>query len=68
MTIELNGEPVELGDPATVASAVQRSGAEPSRAGIAVAVDGEVCSRAWHERTVLAAGANVEILTAVQGG
>ena len=68
MTIELNGEPVELGDAATVASAVQRIGAEPSRAGIAVAVDGEVVPRSEWDRTELAEGQRVEVVGAIQGG
>ncbi len=68
MTIELNGEPVELVDPATVASAVQRSGAEPSRAGIAVAVDGEVVPRSEWDRTRLVDGQKVEVVGAIQGG
>jgi sulfur carrier protein len=39
-----------------------------SRAGVAVAVDGEVVPRtAWPEHA-LRAGARIEILTAVQGG
>ena len=68
MTIELNGESVELGDPATVASAVQRSGAEPSRAGIAVAVDGEVVPRSEWDETELQEGQRVEVVGAIQGG
>jgi sulfur carrier protein len=36
--------------------------------GVAVAVDGAVVPRAEHPRTVLADGADVEVLTAVQGG
>ena len=38
------------------------------RTGVAVAVDGEVVPRARWAATVLADGARVEVLTAVQGG
>ena len=48
MTIELNGERVDLAPAATVATAVERLGAERERRGVAVAVDGEVVPRsAW---------------------
>jgi sulfur carrier protein len=67
MKIVLNGEPRELDDGATVADAVDASGAE-SRSGIAVAVDGEVVPRGgWSDRS-LADGQQVEVLQAVQGG
>ena len=51
MRILLNGEPRELSDPATVADAVDASGAPESRAGVAVAVEGEVVPRSrWTDR------------------
>jgi sulfur carrier protein len=65
--IVLNGEPRELGDDATVADAVDASGAE-SRSGIAVAVDGEVVPRGGWSDQPLADGQHVEVLQAVQGG
>jgi sulfur carrier protein len=64
--IQVNGTPRAVADGTTVAELLASLGMPA--AGIAVAVDGEVCTRAWHDRTVLAAGADVEILTAVQGG
>ena len=68
MRIVLNGEPRELCDEATVAEAVDASGAPESRDGVAVAVDGEVVPRSrWDDRP-LAEGAQVEVLQAVQGG
>ena len=68
MRIVLNGEPRELRDRATVADAVDASGAPESRAGVAVAVDGEVVPRSsWADRA-LAEGEQVEVLQAVQGG
>jgi sulfur carrier protein len=51
-----------------VADAVDASGAPESRAGVAVAVAGEVVPRSgWSDRT-LAEGDQVEVLQAVQGG
>ena len=68
MKIVLNGEPRELGAPATVVDAVDASGAPESRDGVAVAVGGEVVPRSgWADRT-LAEGDQVEVLQAVQGG
>jgi sulfur carrier protein len=67
MTVELNGEPVELGAGASVADAVAHSGAA-SRRGLAVAVDGEVVPRREWERTALRDGQRVEVVVAVQGG
>jgi sulfur carrier protein len=68
MTIELNGVRVELDPTATVAFAVERAGAAPERAGIAVAVDGEVVPRSEWERTELRDGQRVEVVGAIQGG
>ncbi len=68
MTIVLNGAPVELGETATVAEAVGRSGADPDRRGIAVAVDGEVVPRSAWDQTLLAEGQRVEVVGAIQGG
>jgi sulfur carrier protein len=68
MKIVLNGEPRELASPATVADAVDASGAPESGDGVAVAVGGEVVPRSlWAGRT-LAEGDQVEVLQAVQGG
>jgi sulfur carrier protein len=64
----LNGERRELPDGATLADAVDASGAPADRRGVAVALDGEVVPRGEWERTRLHAGAAVEVLQAVQGG
>jgi len=66
--VRLNGEERELGDGATVASAVALLGVEPQARGVAVAVDREVVPRGAWEATPLAPGAQVEVLTAIQGG
>lgn len=66
MMIDLNGEPVELDQPATVAALVARAGAD--RRGVAVAVDGEVVPRSAWDRTELSDGQRVEVVGAIQGG
>ena len=68
MTVELNGERIELADDATVAAAVERVGADGERRGVAVAVDGEVVPRSEWEHTRLAEGQRVEVVGAIQGG
>ncbi len=68
MTVEVNGRPVDLADGATLAAAIEASGAAPDRRGVAVAVDGEVVPRAEWEGTSLSDGQRVEVLAAIQGG
>lgn len=68
MTIRLNGDERELPDGATVAAAVALLDVTEDSRGVAVAVDREVVPRgAWSE-TVLADGAQVEVVMAIQGG
>jgi sulfur carrier protein len=65
----LNGEQRDdLRDGATVAEAVALAGVAPDTRGVAVAVDRAVVPRGEWERTTLAPGAHVEVLTAIQGG
>jgi len=66
MWIKVNGTEREVPDNATVAEMLAALGV-PCR-GVAVAVDGTVVARTEHERTVVPDGAEVEVLTAVQGG
>ena len=68
MTVEvkLNGEPRELPDGATVAQAVAELTALGT--GIAAAVNGDVIPRGSWAATLLRAGDQVEVVTAVQGG
>jgi sulfur carrier protein len=68
MTVELNGERVELAVTATVAEAVARLGGATDRRGIAVAVDGEVVPRSEWGSTELVDGQRVEVVGAIQGG
>lgn len=65
MTITVNGKTTELTAGATLRQLVGDLGLPET--GIAVAVDGDVIPRA-HWNDALAAGASVEVVTAVQGG
>ncbi len=67
MRVELNGEPRELPDGATVADAVREAGGDPLARGFAVAVGGEVVPRGQWGRA-LDEGEKVEVLAAIQGG
>jgi sulfur carrier protein len=68
MTVEvkLNGEPRELPDGTTIAQAVAELTALTT--GIAAAVNGDVVPRGSWAATLLRAGDQVEVVTAVQGG
>jgi sulfur carrier protein len=66
MRARVNGVERELAPGATIADVLRLL--EIPSSGVAVAVNGEVVPRAEHPRTVLADGADVEVLTAVQGG
>jgi sulfur carrier protein len=66
MTVEVNGEPRELADGVTIADVV-RSLVDVER-GVAVALNGEVVPRSRWSATRLAAGQQIEVLRAVQGG
>jgi sulfur carrier protein len=65
--VELNGSRADLEQGATVADAVEATGADSDR-GVAVAVDGEVVPRSEWETTRLEDGQRVEVLRAAQGG
>ena len=56
MTIELNGDRIELRAGASVAELVERTGAGGDRRGVAVAVDGEVVPRSAWDETVVSDG------------
>jgi thiazole synthase len=66
--VELNGKPVSLPDDASVATAVEASGAGSEQRGLAVAVEGEVVPRSEWERVALGDGQRIEVLAAIQGG
>lgn len=66
ITVRVNGEQSQFPAGATVADVVSRLTGAPQ--GIAVALDGTVVPRARWAGTALKAGADIEVLTAVQGG
>jgi sulfur carrier protein len=68
MTVELNGERVEMAAGASVGDAIERAGTDAERRGIAVAVDGEVVPRSAWDMTKLSEGQVVEVVGAIQGG
>ena len=68
MRIELNGEPLELPDGASVGDAAKAAGVEPSGRGMAVALDGEVVPRGELDGTLLREGQRVEVVAAIGGG
>jgi sulfur carrier protein len=68
MTVVVNGAERDVRAGTSVATLVEQVAAEPTGAGIAVAVNGEVIPRgSWEERT-LEDGDAVEVVAAVQGG
>ena len=66
MHVWINGGRCELAEGARVLDALGVLGLP--RSGVAVAVDGEVVPKVRWAEAVLADGARVEVLTAVQGG
>ena len=68
MIVVLNGSPREVLDGATVGTIVDALEVDRGRRGVAVAVGGEVVPRTEWDARVLAEGARVEVVHAVQGG
>jgi sulfur carrier protein len=67
--ITVNGAPNGLVQPGTTVRAMlDLLGIDAAARGVAVAVDGEVVPRAEWANAALADAAQVEVLTAVQGG
>lgn len=66
MKIQVNGTEREFADGSTLAEVLESVGS--ARSGVAVALDGEVVRRGRWAEFVVPAGADIEILTAVQGG
>lgn len=67
LTIRLNGAPREVRDPA-LAPLLAELGIEPGRGGVAVALNGEVVPRSRWAEASLAAGDELEVVGARQGG
>ncbi len=68
MVVYVNGEARQLQAAVTLQELVQQFELDPWGRGIAVAVDAVVVPRGSWSQVVLAPGAKVEILTAIQGG
>ena len=68
MTITVNGSPDDIAHGTTVAALLQTLDVPPEGRGVAVAIDAEVVPRGEWGSHVVADGAQVEVVTAVQGG
>lgn len=68
VAVTVNGQPRELPAGATVASVVEALTGRPQGRGVAVALAGEVVPRTRWDTTTLEEGAQLEVVTAVQGG
>ena len=68
MRVRLNGEPADLPEGATVQTALGALDVPAGAKGVAVAVDAEVVPRGQWATHMLADGADVEIVRAIQGG
>ena len=66
MTVVVNGKPRDVGEGTTLTTLL--AGMEIPERGVAVAVDAEVVPRGQWDATVIEDGANVEVVTAIQGG
>ena len=64
----VNGAATDLDDGATVVDLLGRLDVPADARGVAVAVDAEVVPRSAWPTTVVQDGAQVEVLTAIQGG
>ena len=68
MTVVVNGEPREVSGGLSVSGLLRALGHDPSGAGIAVAVNGEVVPRGAWPTTALGERDRIEVLGAAQGG
>ena len=68
MKVLVNGAEAEVGAGATVLDVLTAHDVDAQTRGVAVAVDAEVVPRGAWASTPLAEGAEVEVLTAIQGG
>jgi sulfur carrier protein len=68
MTVVVNGQPREVSAGVTVSRLLEALGHDPSGAGIAVAVNGEVVPRGAWPTKPLGERDRIEVLGAAQGG
>ena len=64
----VNGRRRDVADGTTIAALVEELGVSPGGRGVAVALDAEVVPRAQWDGRVVPEGAQVEVVTAIQGG
>lgn len=67
-SVVVNGAPTDVEHGTTVTDLLDRLDVPADARGVAVAVDAEVVPRGAWPTTVVADGAQVEVLTAIQGG
>ena len=67
-TLSINGTPYQGPPGLSLAEVLRHVGIDPAQPGIAVAVDGRVVPRARWTETRMEAPAEIEVLTAAQGG
>ncbi len=68
MTVVVNGQPREVSAGVTVTRLLEALGHDPSGAGVAVAVNGEVVPRGAWSATAVGEQDRIEVLGAAQGG
>ena len=68
MRVVLNGTEADLGEGATLRTAVEALDLPDVGRGVAVAVDAEVVPRTEWDTHELTEGARIEVLRAIQGG
>jgi sulfur carrier protein len=68
VTVLVNGEPAQVAAGTTVSALLSGLGHDPTGAGIAVAVNGEVVPRGAWPVSALAEHDRIEVLGAAQGG
>ncbi len=66
MNVVINGEPLRLAEPVTVAALLEARGLAGKR--VAVERNGEIVPKSRHAETPLASGDQIEIVVAVGGG
>jgi sulfur carrier protein len=67
-SISVNGTAREVEDGTTIAALVESLGVSPEGRGLAVALDAEVVPRGQWGGVVVPDGAQIEVVTAIQGG
>ena len=68
MTVTVNGEKVEVPPETTVSELLLKLEINPSRKGLAVAVDGEIVPREKWGETRVSEGNEIDVVHAVRGG